>query len=647
MPTYEVEVNGETYEVEANSLQEASQSIELLTGITSRSADQRGNPVSAFNRGLASTASMAVDGGAALQNVVRNAVGARPIKFPGGTSDSSVREALGRGGVDTRAMPGVAGRGIEYAGAGLPFAVAGPVVGFGQRVLGDAASSILAATGEEIGRRATDSDLGAGVGSLVGGLTPTGFAGGVRATVRGGPASGNEMRTRVNRFDRQGIDPSLSQATGSRALGTIESGLGSTFGGTGAAREFGIRQQDQAQNALINATRGGGMDKSTAGRIIREGVFGEEGYIELARARTDANYKAVWDLADGTQVAQMGKTRDMLASLPAEESLPGLFVTPKMRSIADRVLSGDEVPLADLDETRKWVGHLLGEPVLNPDISRRDLKRLYAALSDDIRTNLATQGPDAVKAFDAAQADFRKHMAYMEGIVNKLSKIDADEKIFEAVAGGRSPDSSVLRQAKSVLNEAEWNTFVRTFTNRLGAIQPSQELPELTFSSESFLTNFNRLRRESPESLDILYGRGQYREDIEQIATTFEDMRRSKVYTNPSQSAGTGIVAASIQSLPMVLASGVVSGAMTSPKVGLATSAASAAAIGGGYYGTRAMSNMMHNQRFVRWLARSTEITPQQYGAHIARLRAMGEGEENAFFNELADVITEQLGNGN
>jgi hypothetical protein len=665
MQTYEVEINGKIYEVEANSIQEASQTSELMRGVAARAEDQRGNPISALNRGLASTASMAVDAGAALQNAIRSPLGARTIKLPGGTSDSLMREALGRGGVDTRQMPGVLGRGFEYIGAGLPFAGAGPVVGSGGRILGDAASSMLAAGGEEIGRRVTGSELGAGVGNFIGGLTPTGFAGGVRTAIRGGPdlpgkvdgkwkidgrpGGGTETRARYERFDSQGIEPSIAQVTGNRSYGALESGLSSTFGGTSTAREFGIRQQDRGRNALVNATRGGAMDKNTAGRIIREGVFGDEGYVELTRAKNKVNYDRVWDVADGDNVDLAASTRTMLNDLPADDSLAGLFVAPKLRSVAEVVNQSGPIPVSQLDEARKQIGNLLGSPVIPNDVglSRRDLKRIYAALSDDIERNLERQSPAALKAFRYARDEFKKTTAYMEGLVNKLAKIDADEKIFGAIEGGRIPDTEVLRQAKEILNESEWNTFVRTFTNRLGDIQASRELPELTFSSESFLTKFNQIKRDAPDALDILYGRGQYRQDIERIATTFEDMRRSRVYTNPSETAGTGIMAASLQSLPMIVGAGVAGGLAGTGSSGVGSIATGLAAVGAGYVGTGAMANLMHNQKLVRWLARSTEIKPQQYAAHIARLRAMGEGEENAFFNELADTITEQLANGN
>jgi len=646
MPVYEVEIHGKVYEVEADSVQAASQAVQLLSGV--RENSRQGTMLGSFNKGLAEFAGMFADPAAATYNAVAKPLGGAPITFPDGRSANAIANAGSRVGIDTKPMPGVMGRTAENMGAGLPFALmGGPVSQVLGRTFGDAVSSFGSATGESVGRNMSESEIGAGVGSVVGGFTPAGLSASAKVALRGGPQRGDEMRDRLTRFNQQGIDPSVSQATGSRAWGTVESGLASTFGGTGTARNFGIRQQDQAQNALIRAVSGGAMDKGTAGRMIREGVFGNEGYVEMARARTQANYQRVWEVADSAAPELGYSTRTMLDDLPDAESLSGIFVRPKIRQIHERMRASGPVEVGELDELRKWVGHELGEPVLNPDISRRDLKRLYGALSDDIQRNLERQGPEALQAFNVAQDDFRKHMVYMEGIVNKLSKIDADEKVFQAIAGGRVPDTAVLSQAKAVLDEGQWNTFVRTFTNRLGAVNPSQELPELTFSTESFLTNFHRMQREAPDALDLLYGRGPLRNDIERIATSFEDLRRARVYTNPSQSAGTGIVAASLQSIPMILGAGVAGAVTSSGGGGVAAAASGLAAVGAGYGGTRAMSNLMHNQRFVHWLARATEITPAQYSAHVARLRSMGEGAEQDFFNELADEINERLSNGN
>ena len=644
MPVYEVKIDGKVYEVKADSMQAASQALASIKGVqeNARPGTLRGS----FNRGLAETAGMFVDPAAALYNAAATPFGAKPITFPGGRSANSIAAAGAKAGIDTKPAPGVLGRTAENFGAGLPFSMfGGPALQTMGRLGSDMLSSGGAAFGEFLGREATESEVGAGAGSILGGVAPQAVAGATRTLLRGGPERGRDMRARIDRFDQQGIEPSISQSTGSRAWGTIESGLGATVGGTSSARNFGIRQQNQSQNAIINAVRGGSLDKSTAGRMIREGVFGDEGYVALTGARTEANYKRVWSIADGTQPVALDSTKSLLADLPDPESLGDVFVKPAIRRIADIVNSGRPHTLAELDLARKHIGNMLGNPSLTDDISRRDLKRLYAAVSGDMEIALGQQGIDAIAAFKSAQKDFKKHMVYMDGIVNKLSKIDADEKVFQALEGGSAPDTAVLKQAKDVLDEGQWKYFVRTFTNRMGGIQPSQELPELTFSTEKFLTRYNNIRREAPEALDIIYGKGQFRNDIEKVVTTFEDIRRSKVYTNPSQSAGTGITAATIQAIPMVIGGGVIGG-LTGVGT-LAGSAVSLGAIGSAYGGTMAASNLMHNQKFVRWLARSTEISPAQYGAHIARLKSMGEGAENDFFNELADAITEGLNDGN
>mgnify|MGYP001572084768 FL=1 len=155
--------------------------------------------------------------------------------------------------------------------------------------------------------------------------------------------------------------------------------------------------------------------------------------------------------------------------------------------------------------------------------------------------------------------------------------------------------------------------------NRLGRATPgNQNVEGDVFSSETFLTNWNRL---SPGAKAQLFPDPPLRENIERIAKAAGVIRSGKgIYANPSGTAGS-FAAYSVYMSPIA---SVMTGSLAPAAVGLGSA-------GTAFVGAK----MLTNPKVVQWLA--TPVNPAKPGeaaAHLARLSVIYNNTEDRGLKE-------------
>jgi len=165
----------------------------------------------------------------------------------------------------------------------------------------------------------------------------------------------------------------------------------------------------------------------------------------------------------------------------------------------------NEVPYELLADLRSSVGKSVSK-IKGPlaDLSEADLKRLYAALSDDMRLAAEKAGPDAVQAFNRANNYYSAGQSRIDSALKKITKADVTpEKAYSdivALVTADSPRGSAkkLLELKKSLPKDEWSTVSATIFRKLGEARPAQAgAPDASdfaeFNPSTFLTNYNKM----------------------------------------------------------------------------------------------------------------------------------------------------------
>jgi hypothetical protein len=509
----------------------------------------------------------------------------------------------------------------------------GGVIGGGSMVPGAALKPTLAAgAGGAVAGEISDNPLAPALGAMA----PAAASQAVRAARQ--PLA---ARTRENAqaFREAGAEPSVGQATGIPFFQGLENRMSKFPGGTGVMKGFFERQQQ-----LLGSKAKTGVSGEDAGRAIESGVRG--GFL----ART----KQQWSELDQKLSSTMPKDfavepthslrvlDELTAPTPGAEATTAPLVNPKIKQMRDGLakdLSGSAssdvrqswadfgkptrlpgvVPFEALRDLRSRVGAMLDD-ALTTDIPRGELKRVYGALSEDMKAAATAAGPEAVRLFNRQNNFWSARQQRVDSVLDKvIGKGRQPEDIFSAVAPKDPNQANKLRGVMRSLLPEERQIVTDAVVNRLGRATPGRqdEFGEV-FSSNTFLTNWNKL---SPGAKDQLFSDPVMRKNLESIAKAAATIREGAgVASNPSGTAGS-FAAYSIYSSPIVSA---------------ATGSAWPMLAAGGAMGAANIgARMLTNKKIVDWLANAPKPTAQNVGMHLARLSVLYNQSDEETKKEL------------
>ncbi len=543
-------------------------------------------------RQLGLTVRAAAQGGAALANTVGDALGMH--------SSESLSGFLDRLGLPKPSGPTERfSQSVAQSMAGVqPLVEAGNVLKAAEyapdvaRQLGELLST---APGTQVASSAAGS--AAGAAAKAAGLGPTGqFVASLAASAVPGaalPRGPRAIRRAISgvkdeesalraiatkkRFAEQGVTPSAAQVYKTGPLYAGESYVARSPGGHKTMRDFALAQARQLGDAVERAARVISERSSpmAAGRAIEEGISGEHGFMD----RFNETSKALYDALDGMvpkdtlaatdhtaqtldrltrPIAGAEKTSQILANARVLEVKRALtsdvageppkevidILGPDGKSVVARVPIGGREPRAGLPyfalkELRSRVGELIGDTGLTSDIPRRQLKQLYAAITEDMKTAVEKTGNKAaLKLFNRASAYVRAGHQRIDEVLQPVLNRDAPERVYEAAVSGTRKGDTNIHGVMQSLPPKQQRIVASAVLRRLGIAQPSlQDATGESFSVSRFLTNWAAMSPESKRSLFSRFGRC-YVENLDKIASIAQDIRDSgQVYANPSGTA--------------------------------------------------------------------------------------------------------------
>jgi hypothetical protein len=346
----------------------------------------------------------------------------------------------------------------------------------------------------------------------------------------------------------------------------------------------------------------GDTGEEAAGRAISKGV---RGFTTGKQKEATKLWERVDALIPPEKVVEMPSTRKMLSDLTGKGVLSKEFASPTIKRVAKIAEEVADLPYSELRELRSVVGAKLSSADLISDMPRAELKRLYGALTADIKkVAFDLGGDDGIRAYNRANNYTRSLHTRVDDILEPILKRATPEKIFRAVKGA---DESTLRTIKRSLKPAQWRKIVGAVVQDLGTARPSQqnELGE-AFSAETYLTEWNKLKPGVRRLLFSGPGAGAYERDLNAITESASLMRENaRTLANPS---GTARLVTNVGAFTTGIGAAL-AGNITIP-AGLALQAG----------GANVTARLFASPKFVRWLAATSTASIDRLPSLMSRL---------------------------
>ena len=430
----------------------------------------------------------------------------------------------------------------------------------------------------------------------------------------------------VKTFKEAGAQPSVGQATDNVFLHGLENLAAKFPGGAGVMQKFIENQQ-----ASMGAKARTGVPAEAAGRAIEKGVTGEGGFLDRTRASWQKLDQQLGDKV-GTYNVPPVNTQATLDKLvkptTGAEATTGALVNPKVTAIReafqkDLVQGMGAMPFESLRNLRSRVGSMLDDSLVT-GIPNGELKQVYKALSQDLEAGAKAVG--AGREFDRQNNYYRGRMDRIETVLDRvIGKGKQPEDIFKTFMPTDPDQANKARAVMRSLSPSERKVVSEAAANRLGRAKPgAQDVEGSVFSSETFLTNWNKL---SPGAKAQLFPESPLRENMNRIARAASGIREGKgIYANPSGTAGS-FAAYSVYLSPLAS----VAAGSVAPVV------AAGSAAGTAYLGAK----MMTNPAVVEWLAKPVNpARPGEAAAHLARLGVIyNRTKDEALKGEISNFI--------
>lgn len=289
------------------------------------------------------------------------------------------------------------------------------------------------------------------------------------------------------------------------------------------------------------------------------------------------------------------------------------------------------VRFEDLRSLRTALGKNLDNPILAGSTSAENevFKQVYSAMSLDLAAAAKHAGPEAEKAMARADRYYRKFMSTAGVTLNKIGKLDADERAYTFAMSRIGDGGSQLRRMRQQFEPQEWDVIGASVLNNMGLARAgAQDATGEVFSVNTFMTNWSKLSNEAKEAL---FGGKRYADmrkgldDLVEIASSFKGVER---FANTSNSGKVMITYMSLQAL---------GGGLASMSLGGEVEAGAIPAALTGVLAPRLAAKLITSPRFINWL--STPISDSSaISGHMGRLTAIA-AEDPALREPIQEFV--------
>lgn len=523
----------------------------------------------------------------------------------GGNTDNT--RAVMSASADERPVPTLAGN--LAGGAMLPVGRAGATA----KGLAKAGGGY----GAVYGAGSADGDLDErAAGALGGGLLGAVSGYGVGKYAQGaGARSAAKAQRRADRasllydFTEQGVD-ALPANVGGPTSRVATSGAGQALLSSGSIRDAVGQQADQFGEAVGRNAQmaGSALPADEAGQLVRSA--GERFSKKTSQTGSRLYDRAEAAAGDVKIVPQqaIAEIDAKIGRLSQSPDAGAASVVKELEAFKGRLADG--VSIVGLRDARTRLSQGVYDGKLRSTADQKVYRDILGKVSDDIEQGLRAEGKDRVAGmFKTADKYWTERVEYidkvLEPIIGKDRSGEAILQSVESMAGGKGGGVNRLSKMMQSLSDAERGDVQATIIDRIGrATKGNQDDTGGAFSASTFLTNWNGL---SSKGKAALFGDGDLRSSLDQLARVASNIKDVSRYTNTSNTAG---------ALGWQAALSGATGVISFPAAVLA---------GAGQYIT---GKMLASPKFAAWLARAPKnATPAQARAYSERLKNIATAE--------------------
>ena len=484
----------------------------------------------------------------------------------------------------------------------------------------------------------------AGTGEALGAVAGAGLNAVGRTLLRGGGGRqriGDTVKTFAEASGGK-ASPTVGQATGSIAWQSAENAA-ARFPGPHAplltkARDTITAIDKHANQLADNMAFGKSLDPETGGIAAKEGIeFWKDKFNRVG----DAAFTRMRRLIPPDTPTMASNTRAALASVttpdPRAPNITGSLINPKLAQMSEgldkdilaQVMQGQQgIPVSALFQLRTQVGNKLSDFALVDDIPRSQLKKLYGAITDDMRAT-AQGNPQALAAFERANTMWAAGMTRVDNFLHGLaSKGYEPEKLFRAIELAKG-NVTMIRELGKTLGPEEKSIIGGVLLKRMGRSPSAQQ--NATGELWNAKTFFKNWQDTSDVTKEVFFGSplGSTRYNLDKIVKTAETLKESgEIFANPPNTAASLVGT-------MTYAAAIGSAAVGQTHLLTALLGASA----GGWVGAK---TLLTNPRFINWLGQATTLKsgPKAISNHLGRLATIAANSDP----ETRDAIKDYLG---
>jgi hypothetical protein len=498
-----------------------------------------------------------------------------------------------------------------------------------------------------------------------------------RRMIRGGEAGRQKMVKRMEDLKAGGIDsPSVGLASGNPTVMGLENLLAQTpfsaglYEKAGQANISGMKGKTDrlrdsispefgpvvAGGAIQSALKDGFRGRVNAtSRVLNDKVADNVGpgsytfpqnALDVSRSMSAVNPAAPATSA-ALRNGRISGIADDLARDVQGTPIPGNPLmnsrTRYQRADGEIMDTPPGIPFPTLKNLRTSIGEEAGSSAIIGTPEGAQFKRLYGAMSQDMRQAVATAdrqragvsvGPLSLPQLPASRALDRANKFYSRAAtraedLNAIANRSTPEGAYGAVANSLNSGPTTYSKLRGAVDPATRQKLAATIIDDMGMAKPGQQGADGdVWSPRTFLTNYSKLNQNGggKELFKRLPGGEKHAQELASIAKTTEMLGdASKVWANPSGTAAAMSARGALYTMT--------AGAFFNPLVAART----AAGLGVSHQVSR---RMLLNPKFTRWLVQAESINPSQVRAHAQRLVATANiSRDEQFKQDTAEYL--------
>lgn len=417
----------------------------------------------------------------------------------------------------------------------------GNAVGSAVTLPGDVLAGRVDPSGEEAIRRSLDM---ATIATPISSVTR---AGGGFAGVQKSLSPGQQATAAAGRID---VDIPRAAASDSMVVQRVGQSLSNVPVGGSSLRKAGetaTTQLGEAAERAASAPTGARVTAEQAGTSARASL---ENYVgPVTSEKSKRLYDSVDSLVNPNINVPLPSTSRVAGDILSRRSNAALSGdSGAVREITEAINRPGGLNYQGIKDLRTSVGEKLKGGLLPGDISQKELKQIYGALSDDLANTVQTAGgPQATAAFERANKYYSLISERRENLMRVLN-VKSDEGVFSKITqlagSGAGADAKLLMQARRSMPADEWAEISAAVIGSFGRSKsagtglPVSGAQPNEFSAALFVRDYGKLPERSKQVLfNSIEDGKQLRRFLDDIAKVSERSKQWQRFSNPSGTA--------------------------------------------------------------------------------------------------------------